>query len=314
MSFWCLDGDEAGKRRADEVLELFVGAEVDLRVLTLPENSDPADYIGANGRGKFETLVSSAPDALDHKLTRLTDGIDFKNDTHAVTKAVDTMLGILAKAPAGLRVDQMMLRLADRFQFRVERLEQRRAALREQARDRARRTRRIEPSESGTGPNTSQEQSTKPRQVPRNLPRITGLDLHLFEALFEDPDLAAGAVEAIDPAWLSSTTAKMLLSAYQDLDLRGVPLDGDTLLSIIENEPLKNVVVTIQSRVDSRGNQASDTPATRYADILVRYRESDQNRAIAEVGSAMLAESEEQELLEKLFEEEKRRQQSKTKF
>ncbi len=41
-----LDGDTAGQNRADEVLELFVRAEVDLRVLTLPEGSDPADYLG----------------------------------------------------------------------------------------------------------------------------------------------------------------------------------------------------------------------------------------------------------------------------
>ena len=305
-----LDGDDAGKKRADEVLELFVGAEVDLRVLTLPENSDPADYIGANGRTDFEALVSTAPDALDHKLTRLTDGIDFKNDTHAVTKAVDTMLGILAKAPSGLRVDQMMLRLADRFQFRVERLEQRRAALREQARDRTRRIRKAQPAQQ---PTATDQRPVSARPVPQKLPPIAGLDLHLFEALFEDPDLAAAAVEAIDPAWLSSSTAKMLLSAYQDLDLRGVPLDGDTLLSIIENEPLKNAVVSIQTRVDQRGENTIDTAATRYADILMRYRESDQNRAIAEVGSAMLAESEEQELLEKLFEEEKRRQEAKAK-
>ncbi|KAA1259350.1 DNA primase [Rubripirellula obstinata] len=309
-----LDGDAAGKKRADEVLELFVGAEVDLRVLTLPENSDPADYIGANGRQQFESLVSSAPDALDHKLTRLTEGIDFKNDTHAVTKSVDTMLGILAKAPAGLRVDQMMLRLADRFNFRVERLEQRRTALRDQARDRARRVRKIAPAEKDVDRQTVQESPAARRPVPQKLPPITGLDLHLFEALFENPELAAGAVEAIDPAWLSSVTAKMLLSAYQDLELRGETLDGDTLLSIIENEPLKNAIVTIQSRVDARGDKVSETAATRYADVLMRYREGDQNRAIAEVGSSMLAENEEQELLEKLFEEAKLRQQSKTKF
>ncbi len=313
-----LDGDAAGKKRADEVLELFVGAEVDLRVLTLPENSDPADYIGINGRSEFESLVSSAPDALDHKLTRLTDGIDFKNDTHAVTKAVDTMLGILAKAPAGLRVDQMMMRLADRFNFRVERLEQRRTVLRDEARDRARRVRSIAPT-TNSNPKTVNKPADQTISAPRrtavqNLPPITGLDLHLFETLFENPDLAAGAVEAIDPAWLGSPTAKMLLSAYQDLDLRGETLDSDTLMSMIENDPLKNAVVTIQSRVDARGDKIPETAAARYADILVRYREGDQNRAIAQVASSMLAENEEQELLEKLFEEAKLRQQSKTKF
>jgi DNA primase len=327
-----LDGDEAGKRRADEVLELFVGAEVDMRVLTLPENNDPADYIGANGPAQFETLVQAAPDALDHKLARLTDGIDLTGDTHAVTKATETMLKIIAKAPSGLRVDQMVVRLADQFQFRVDRLEQRLAALRNEARQRSRQrpanqisSNRISGSQSAASHSanaTKQPAATrdasppmKPRSVPQRLPPITGLDLHLFESLFEDHDLAAGAVEVIDPAWLSSTTAKMLLSAYQDLELQGAALDSATLMSMIESEPLKNAVVTIQERVDrrivSQGDRVMETAAKRYADVLSRLRENDQNRAIAEVSSSLLAENEEEELLKKLFEEAKLRQQTK---
>ena len=44
-----LDGDAAGQRRADEVLELFVQADVDLRILTLPDGIDPADYLADHG-------------------------------------------------------------------------------------------------------------------------------------------------------------------------------------------------------------------------------------------------------------------------
>ena len=47
-----LDGDEAGTKRANEVLELFVAEQVDLRILTLPEGLDPCDFLqkyGADG-------------------------------------------------------------------------------------------------------------------------------------------------------------------------------------------------------------------------------------------------------------------------
>ncbi len=120
-----LDGDTAGQNRADEVLELFVSAEVDLRVLTLPEGSDPADFLAEHGREEFERLVREAPDALDHKLARLTRGVDLGRDTHAVTTAVDTMLKIVAKAPDGLRTDQLLNRMSRSFEFKVERLERR---------------------------------------------------------------------------------------------------------------------------------------------------------------------------------------------
>ena len=93
-----LDGDEAGQNRADEVLELFVHADVDLRVLTLPEGQDPARLRCTTRKEALELLAREAPDALDHKLGRLTDGVNLLEDTHAVTSAVDTMLRIVAKA------------------------------------------------------------------------------------------------------------------------------------------------------------------------------------------------------------------------
>ncbi|WP_242632213.1 DNA primase [Rubripirellula amarantea] len=300
-----LDGDTAGQKRADEVLELFIGESVDLRVLTLPEGSDPADYIGEFGRESFEQIVAKAPDALDHKLNRLTEGVDFKNDTHAVTKAVDTMLKIVAKAPEGLRVDQLMTRLSDSFNFRVERLEQRLATLRTEARNRGRAQRIAPPVKELT--------QAPQRIVYEKLPPLSGLDLHLFETLIEQPDLAASAVEAIDPDWLTSITAKMLLSAYQDLDLRAMPLDGKSLLTMIENEPLKNALVTLLTRVDERSGQRVDTPEQRYADILTRYSEREKSREIASVVHGMLGESEEDALLRKLFDEEALRQQNRPK-
>ena len=46
------DGDEAGQKAADRSLELFLGHEVDVRVLTLPENIDPCDFLlQRGGRG-----------------------------------------------------------------------------------------------------------------------------------------------------------------------------------------------------------------------------------------------------------------------
>src|SRR5262249_37512469 len=45
------DGDEAGMSAADRSLELFLGHEVDLRVLTLPTGQDPCDFLLQRGAG-----------------------------------------------------------------------------------------------------------------------------------------------------------------------------------------------------------------------------------------------------------------------
>ncbi len=43
------DGDAAGQGAADRSLEMFLGHEVDVRVLTLPAGSDPCDFLLAEG-------------------------------------------------------------------------------------------------------------------------------------------------------------------------------------------------------------------------------------------------------------------------
>lgn len=337
-----LDGDTAGQNRADEVLELFVRAEVDLRVLTLPEGSDPADYLAEHGRESFKKLVTEAPDALDHKLSRLTQGVDFTRDTHAVTTAVDTMLKIVAKAPDGLRTDQLLMRMSRSFDFKVERLEKRLQFLRSEAKRKST-VRPSRPAGQGPAPTpaTRQNHSLDPnaafaesadfdvtslseagtghtdttRQPQIAIRPLMGIDRKLFEALIENPELAGMAVEAIDPDWLETATAKMLLSAYQDLDLAGHSLDVDSLLLLVENEQLKNQIVTLQERVRQHAEKLPETAEDRYTAIMTHYRErafaAEKSKQMEMLASASLDEDEEDAMLKALFDEERPRHGTK---
>ncbi len=337
-----LDGDTAGQTRADEVLELFISADVDLRVMTLPDGSDPADFVAAHGREAFEKSAREAPDALDHKLSRLTDGVDVERDTHAVASAVDKMLKIAAKAPDGLRVDQLLNRMSKRFEFKVERLEQRLAVLRKQTQSSAFRkpdrpafqnpTRATQSGlpphgdpnaafqesadDAGDGltpntPSTPTAPSTHLAGVastpaPLTLKPMRGLERDLFETLIENPELANMAVEAIDVQWLEGTAAKMLLTAYQDLELDGHCLDADSILLLVENDALKNQIVTLQERVAERSGKLPESAEDRYAAILNRFREremsDEQNRQIEKLASASMPEDDEDALLKAIVE------------
>lgn len=345
-----LDGDEAGQKRADEVLELFVRADVDLRVATLPAGQDPADYLAQHGRQAFEELVQDAPDALDHKLTRLTSGIDLARDTHAVTQAADTMLRIVAGAPDGLKTDQLLLRMSRCFNFKLERLEQRLKHFRserkgqrhfqqpaghlnqapgqlKQAAGARPRTAGVKAGGVAFDPNAAFAETAEmgrddfevaggggtaaAQAAPLKLRPLVGLERDLFETLIENPELAAMAVEAIDPHWFETTTAKMLLSAYQDLDLAGHSLDADAVLLLVENEQLKNQIVTLQERIARRGTPLPLGPDERYAAIMTRYRElafsSEKSKKIEQLASAELPEDEEMEMLRAMIEEERAR-------
>ena len=333
-----LDGDAAGQNRADEVLELFISADVDLRVMTLPDGSDPADFVAAHGREAFEESARDAPDALDHKLSRLTQGVDFNRDTHAVASAVDKMLKIVAKAPDGLRVDQLLNRMSKRFEFKVERLEQRLEVLRKGTKRSTMRPARgamdhpsnrhgsVRPS-AITDPNAALQESadgtdsdltdggsmvTRRQKVagdpadasasgPVSLKPMTGLERDLFETLIENPELAAMAVEAIDIQWLEGMAAKMLLTAYQDLDLQGHSLNIDSILLLVENEALKNQIVTLQERVHDKAGKLPESPEDRYTAIVTRFRErefsDEQDRQIEQLASASMPEDDEDALL-----------------
>jgi DNA primase len=48
------DGDDAGQKAAVKAVEKFLAQDVDLRVLTLPENLDPDEFLDAHGTDAFE--------------------------------------------------------------------------------------------------------------------------------------------------------------------------------------------------------------------------------------------------------------------
>ena len=135
-----LDGDEAGTRRANEVLELFVAAQADLRILTLPDGLDPCDYLQKHGAAAFsELLDTKAVDALDHAFEAKTRGIDLERDVHRASAALEELIAIVAKAPrlrhdttrdARFREEKILQRLAARFRVDEREIRARLTALR----------------------------------------------------------------------------------------------------------------------------------------------------------------------------------------
>ncbi len=94
-----LDGDEAGRRRANEVLELFVAQQVDLRILTLPDELDPCEFLQERGADAFRRLLETETvDALDHAIRTATGGIDLGHDIHGSSEALARLVAIVAKA------------------------------------------------------------------------------------------------------------------------------------------------------------------------------------------------------------------------
>lgn len=136
-----LDGDEAGQKRTNEILELFIAAQMDLRVATLPDDLDPCDFLLERGGEAMQAVLAKTVDALEHKLTIACRGFDPINDTHRANVALEQVLGLLAKASrinllqdesVRMRQNQILNRLSRQFGIETLTLRERLESLRKE--------------------------------------------------------------------------------------------------------------------------------------------------------------------------------------
>ena len=104
------DGDTAGQSAADRALELFLGHELDVRVLSLPANLDPCDFLLKEGAEAFRKLVSEAVDPVTMVLSRASAWFDL-DSIEGARRAADWVLGILSniRARGGFGVNDIKL-------------------------------------------------------------------------------------------------------------------------------------------------------------------------------------------------------------
>ena len=91
--------------------------------------------------------------------------------------------------------------------------------------------------------------------------------------IFLKPSLRIGvaitAVEAIDPDWFETNTAKCYHS-LSGSEFDGHQLDIESVLLLVENEQLKNQLVTLQERVHKREGELPQTAEQRYNAVMSR--------------------------------------------
>jgi DNA primase len=122
-----LDGDEAGRKRAEQVMGFFVAQGVDLSILTLPDGKDPCDFLLTNGAEAFELMLSSeAVDVLEHAFRSFTNGVDLQRDINGATKALDAIIELIAQTPTNnaapdnpirIRLEKTIQNLSHRFRI-----------------------------------------------------------------------------------------------------------------------------------------------------------------------------------------------------
>ncbi|MGO9113859.1 MAG: DNA primase, partial [Thermoguttaceae bacterium] len=257
-----LDGDEAGQKRANEVLELFVAQQVDLQILTLPDDLDPCDFLQQRGADAFaELLATGTVDALDHAFRSATRGLDLDRDIHGASQALERLIGILAKAPRlrpdttsedRLREEKFLQRFAALFRVSETEVRRRLTTLRRRMQDRVPVVGSIAPAsadpaameggDQGTGarpPHSKGEPAWRPGEM------IDAYEREFAELLIVYPDTWPAARAAIASEQLKSPALRWIYETGCRLLDVGVLPDFDRLILEFDDPSLKSLLVDL---------------------------------------------------------------------
>jgi len=303
-----LDGDEAGQRRANEVLSLFLAENVDLRILTLPEGMDPADFLGEHGAEAFADLLATrARDALEHAFEAKTRGLDLEGDVHASSQALEEILAILATAPRlrhdttsehRLRQEKILGRLAFMFRVPEHAVRQRLTALR-----------RAAPRRRPSGPVDAPADEGGAES--RSADRIDPWERELLEILIGHPELVPGAQAEIAGEQLAFEPARKIYQACCRLSDAGTTPTFDRLMLEFEDPAIKSLLVEL----DERGRAKEVTAPESLLQSLIRsFQEQAATKQqpfhTAALREGGLDDEQQRDLLREIEEQERSRQQA----
>ncbi len=285
-----LDGDEAGRRRTDEILDVLLAEAVDLRIARLPTGVDPCDFILEHGRESFEALLEAAVDPLEYRLDEAVARLPKDASDDALLAAVESVLAALAnvspRSPISpsqrrLREDQVLGRLVRRFGISREVLRSRLLELR------GRRPAAAAVDSPSTAP-----------LVPTKLP---AWDREVIEVLVGVPEGAGLIIREIDASELESGAGREVLAAARRLHDGGRTVALATLLMELPDPRLQSMLVAVDEETSERGPVDAQERINHLQDALRRRSAERQAHASArQLKTSRLDPGSEAALLEQL--------------
>lgn len=254
------DGDDPGKLAAEKALPRFLAHEVDLRILTLPDNLDPADFLAQRGKDALIAILDSSVEAWEQKfrLSMERHGMDSIDSRHRV---LNDMLEVLGQVPgtagtglAGswqMRENVILGRLAQQLKISEGHIRERMAELRT-----------AQQQKTGTKPafagadvafESPHAETKRPVAAPS---RDELAERELLEIIFTVPEKAELIRSEIAPTDLALPQLRTLLELCYELVDEGVLPGYAQVTSRLEDAALKNVAAEIDLVAREKGVSA----------------------------------------------------------
>jgi DNA primase len=117
----CLDADRAGQDAMLRAARLAAGRKLELRVVPLPEGTDPADLIEREGADALRELVERSTPFIVFNVNRILDRADTRS-AEGRDRALAELRPVLAELPGSVLREDLLRRVAGRLELSEARL------------------------------------------------------------------------------------------------------------------------------------------------------------------------------------------------
>ena len=117
----CLDADRAGQDAMLRAARLAESRKLELRVVPLPEGTDPADLIERDGADALRSLVEQSAPFIVFEVERILERTDIRT-AEGRDRALAELRPVLAEQPASLLLEDLLRRVAGRLDLSEKRL------------------------------------------------------------------------------------------------------------------------------------------------------------------------------------------------
>ena len=117
----CLDADRAGQDAMLRAARLAESRKLELRVVPLPEGTDPADLIERDGADALRSLVERSAPFIVFEVERILERTDIRT-AEGRDRALAELRPVLAEQPASLLLEDLLRRVAGQLDLSEKRL------------------------------------------------------------------------------------------------------------------------------------------------------------------------------------------------
>jgi len=273
------DGDGPGQRASERALMKFLAQDVDLRILTLPGDLDPDEFLAAHGVAAMERLIEAAPDVAEYELRLLMKrhGVETLD---ARQRVLDGMLELLVVTPGvtGTEKEKLLIsRLPQRLRLPETDVRQRLQEMRRKKSDR-----RV----FATGSSGDRERDMRKRTIlslQQTQSKDDQLESELLQLVFTSPDMIDVVRCEIGTEDFQNEILREVLTVCYDVADEGIRPELGTVLLRWDCPEMKGLVVWLDEQArerdlanrlaqDAAGNRGTDHPEGLFRQVVDKLK------------------------------------------